>query len=883
MIAETIAAFKEADPTFGVGHDEWINSAKMKVLCAASAITLARMDWRVISTHSLRENGSPTAPAPKRARGDGWPERASSDPVQVLRGFTGPGRWTSQDGASVHRYPDVWQPSGVGLATGGEGGVIVLDVDGPEGREALARLVEQHGQLPETSWQRTGRLDGGTQYFFTVPEGVTIHNTAGAMGGGLDARGEGGFAMLAPSIHPSGRFYGWGERAAPWQTPPAQAPEWLVALMLAASRKTGSGGRRAPRAARGTVASALDVERHDLPRGFEGALSVLGDGPGLRGFDRPLGSACLAWFREHGPEADAAPLLARLREATAAAPRRADRDPRRYSDNSEAELLRQVDRARDFLAAQDRLDAALDAEEADADAAPGAEAAEAEPEVAVSGLALTETPHPHPLDPLCDSDLLDKEGAAKRGGSDGRTRRNVEAVQAQVRARMGQRYALVIGAGGKPLFCRRARPGEVLEPWNREGFDALHANRAIPYRIGEGKPDKIEPVTEFMADPTRPTYIGTCFEPDAARAARGQFNLWSGWPDLGPAGAWDLLKAHIREHVVAPNASTPAERDRLYWWLLMWFADVAQRPAGKPGTAIITRGREGVGKTLLFEQFSKGLADYAFKVSNREHVVGRFNAQLDAKLFLLAEESFFAGDKHDAGILKDLITAPTITVEAKYQGVVQRRSYVRFAMTSNEAWVCPTSGTDARRFLVLDVADDKQGDVGYFRKVVEQMEAGGLAAMFEELRAFRPEDHGLTWSDLRVAPWTPARGEQATFGLGPQAARLFDALMAGEVEGRTSTGETFFYQFNEDSETLVARPHLAAALTDGRVAHGGTGKAVAAAIRDLLGEGAAVPTRRAVPYRTTRDAPAPDAVASSPYVLVPALGVLREGLAKRYR
>jgi hypothetical protein len=42
------------------------------------------------------------------------------------------------------------EEANIGLATGSVSGIWILDVDGDQGRETLATLEEQHGQLPAT-------------------------------------------------------------------------------------------------------------------------------------------------------------------------------------------------------------------------------------------------------------------------------------------------------------------------------------------------------------------------------------------------------------------------------------------------------------------------------------------------------------------------------------------------------------------------------------------------------------------------------------------------------------------------------------------------------------------------------------------------------------
>ena len=110
----------------------------------------------------------------------------------------------------------------VGVATGEGSGIVVIDLDGPEGRESWAALEQEHGAV-QTLSQQTGRADGGTQLVFRHP-GVAVGNRA-AVRPGIDVRGDGGYIVVPPSIHPTGAIYEWVDRS-----PIAVMPEWLVEL-----------------------------------------------------------------------------------------------------------------------------------------------------------------------------------------------------------------------------------------------------------------------------------------------------------------------------------------------------------------------------------------------------------------------------------------------------------------------------------------------------------------------------------------------------------------------------------------------------------------------------------------------------------------------------
>jgi hypothetical protein len=130
---------------------------------------------------------------------------ATTDPDQAQR-WWGPG-----------------SPLGVALATGKPSGVWVLDLDGPEGEASLATLEAENGPLPATVEALTGK---GRHLYFTMPGTGDVRNSAGMVAPGIDVRGTGGYVVLPPSRHPSGRRYAWKEGRAPGVVAVAEPPSW---------------------------------------------------------------------------------------------------------------------------------------------------------------------------------------------------------------------------------------------------------------------------------------------------------------------------------------------------------------------------------------------------------------------------------------------------------------------------------------------------------------------------------------------------------------------------------------------------------------------------------------------------------------------------------
>jgi hypothetical protein len=117
---------------------------------------------------------------------------------------------------------DGWPQANIGIATGSKSGIWVLDIDGEEGEASLRDIEKRMQRLPATVEAITG--GGGRHLFFRLPDfddAPVIKNSAGQLGTGLDVRGEGGYVVAPPSIHPSGRFYTWSvDSASEFADPP---------------------------------------------------------------------------------------------------------------------------------------------------------------------------------------------------------------------------------------------------------------------------------------------------------------------------------------------------------------------------------------------------------------------------------------------------------------------------------------------------------------------------------------------------------------------------------------------------------------------------------------------------------------------------------------
>ncbi len=118
-----------------------------------------------------------------------------------------------------------WPDANIGIVTGEISNLIVLDIDPKHGGDAaLERLEHKFGPLSATVEAVTG--GDGRHLYFAHPGGLT-RNRVG-LSQGIDLRGDGGYIVAPPSIHPTGRPYAWAPGRAPDEITLAALPRWIL-------------------------------------------------------------------------------------------------------------------------------------------------------------------------------------------------------------------------------------------------------------------------------------------------------------------------------------------------------------------------------------------------------------------------------------------------------------------------------------------------------------------------------------------------------------------------------------------------------------------------------------------------------------------------------
>lgn len=415
-------------------------------------------------------------------------------------------------------------------------------------------------------------------------------------------------------------------------------------------------------------------------------------------------------------------------------------------------------------------------------------------------------------------------------------KKKVSTIKRQIASELRGRVSHVILEGGKSKVFVHSQPGRLPEVWDDTALDKYFRNRRVMYKVhGAKKSGIINPAQVFIEDGLRVTFTGTQFEPDPEKVDPNKYNTFNGFPLVpASAGNWSLLRNHLRDNLIAGNGASDSDDERLFNYFMTWCADIFQNAGRKKGSSIAILGEQGVGKSKFFDWLREGLGDYAVKVASKKNLVGNFNGHLDSKLLVVAEEAFWSGDKEAASVLKDFITSDTYMVERKGVDQVERRNLIRTAFVTNNDWAIPTDdNADARRFLVLRAGNAQKQNGEHFAAIDEQMRQGGLEAMVHEFMSWDPARVGLSFDDLRSAPWTAARAEQASYSANAPKSALLQIIEDGVFTDPNGTE----IDLNDAEPTRVRRTDLTYAI-QGKATHGGARKSVKKAIEQVLGDDA---------------------------------------------
>lgn len=246
--------------------------------------------------------------------------------------------------------------------------------------------------------------------------------------------------------------------------------------------------------------------------------------------------------------------------------------------------------------------------------------------------------------------------------------------------------------------------------------------------VKEGKHYKLK-FDVWLNASERRNYNSLVFAPDGCKDF--EYNLWKGWPigaQNDPDGCSMFLK-HMREVICSGD-------DDLYDYIINWLADAVQNITKRPGVALVMQGFQGTGKSMFCEYILRMYGKYGITSTNSEYLFGKHNFHLANKLMVFADESCWAGNRHHAAVLNNMITSGTLGFEPKGVDLMVMENFMRLMMATNDTWAVPATGS-ARRFCVVEVSDARKGDKKYFEKLAFEMDNDGPESLLGYLQEYK--------------------------------------------------------------------------------------------------------------------------------------------------
>ena len=172
-----------------------------------------RLTWAVLPLHSVNADGTCTCRKPEC-------DSIGKHP-RTKHGF----HEATRDQEQISQWWTQWPDANIGVRTGAESGIVVIDIDPRKGGDdSFEDLEKEIGKLPDTAEQHTG--SGGRHLIFNYP-GKEVKCSRSELGSGIDVKGDGGYIVVPPSWNANGPYV-WEWSSHPLEIPIADLPQRLL-------------------------------------------------------------------------------------------------------------------------------------------------------------------------------------------------------------------------------------------------------------------------------------------------------------------------------------------------------------------------------------------------------------------------------------------------------------------------------------------------------------------------------------------------------------------------------------------------------------------------------------------------------------------------------
>lgn len=226
---------------------------------------------------------------------------------------------------------------------------------------------------------------------------------------------------------------------------------------------------------------------------------------------------------------------------------------------------------------------------------------------------------------------------------------------------------------------------------------------------------------EFMQSRYFKKYHFDCFEPKQILGAPPQyfdqaFNLYTGLP-IHKESIEKVYQAYQIPHTYKPE-NHPAilaildhiritlcnNDDLIYQYILNWLAFILQNPGEKTQVMIVFVGPSGCGKSTFYSWLAPLFGNYMENIKTADLGSQYIGMDFNEKFLIAIDEwNVRELDRRQAdGLLKNIVTDPSMRVEAKYVQAATLRSHNNLMASTNFAFnITPSSVGYFRRLLIV--------------------------------------------------------------------------------------------------------------------------------------------------------------------------------------
>jgi len=237
-------------------------------------------------------------------------------------------------------------------------------------------------------------------------------------------------------------------------------------------------------------------------------------------------------------------------------------------------------------------------------------------------------------------------------------------------------------------------------------------NRATLFHMNENKLIKDEPfVKNWLKDPNMRTYERLDFLPPPAVCPKDVFNTWQGFASQRiqeTGGSATMFIDHVK-------ALFEDQADYVFKWL----ANIVQYPGRKTEVALVIIGRQGAGKSSVFEHLMKKVIgdEYFGHTSSPDlDLFSQFAPLTNSKIMVVVDDFNVGTIKVNSDRFKTFITGETVQHEVKGVTRCTLNNCCNYVIIHNKPDPVKLDSDD-RRYAVLECSNKFYKNTDYFNEL----------------------------------------------------------------------------------------------------------------------------------------------------------------------